>query len=502
MPNAFSNLWQLFCAIAGRVPHATALVDEDRTLSYGQTLRQCTEVAAALRAAGIVAGRPVLVSTDHTIQGVLALLATYAAGAVPVPVDPDSPVPRLRRTLELCDAGAALVDEAGQAALRGLDIPLVRVDFSADAAEGAVSTGSVAASSAPAYILFTSGSTGDPKGVVVTQANILSLIERAGEWDTSTADDIWACFHAFTFDVSMWEVWRPLSLGAQLYVVPRAAQMDLRLAHSLLAKRGVTSLCQTPTACRVFAEHVAEVGVPDRLARMLLAGERLDFAALKPFLRSVADGRLEVWNVYGPTEATIYATAYRVTADDIERERRSLIGRPLPGVSVRVHQPTTDGIGELWLAGPGIAAGYLRDPALTEDRFCAVDRQRWYRTGDMVRHLGNGMLEFAGRNGGYLKVRGFRIDPGEIITAVTAYPGVTDAAVIAVDSSYGQTIVCAVVRGPAGIVSELELRRHLGHILPSYMRPGRIVFVDRLPRLSSGKLDPSALQHLVEELMR
>ncbi|EEP71460.1 non-ribosomal peptide synthetase [Micromonospora sp. ATCC 39149] len=499
MPNAFSNLWELFRGVAGRVPHATALVDEDRTLTYDQTLRRCVEVAAALRTAGIVAGQAVLVSTDHTIQGVLALLSTYAAGAVPVPVDPDAPAPRLRRTLELCGAGVALVDETGQAALQQLGVPLVRVDTATAPTEAAVAASSTAAS--PAYILFTSGSTGDPKGVVVTQANLLSLIDRAGEWDTSTGEDVWACFHAFTFDVSMWEIWRPLSLGAQLYVVPRAAQTDLRLAYALLAERGVTSLCQTPTACRVFAEHVAGTGVPDRLARLLLAGERLDFAALKPFLTAVADGRLEIWNVYGPTEATVYATAYRITSDDIERERRSLIGRPLPGVSTRVHEPAADGVGELWLAGPGIAAGYLGDAPLTEDRFLADEQQRWYRTGDMVRDVGGGMIEFLGRNGGYLKVRGFRVEPGEIVAAVTACSGITDAAVAVVDTPYGQAIVCAVVRSPAGIVSELELRRHLGQTLPSYMRPGRIVFVDRLPRLSSGKLDPHALRRLVEERM-
>jgi acyl-coenzyme A synthetase/AMP-(fatty) acid ligase len=249
----------------------------------------------------------------------------------------------------------------------------------------------------------------------------------------------------------------------------------------------------------MFAGRVAEIGVPKRLARLLLAGERLDFGALEPFLPAVASGGLEVWNVYGPTEATVYATAYRVTAGDIRRERRSLIGRPLPGVGVRIDRPAADGVGELWLTGPGIADGYLDDIQLTERQFPRGYGQRWYRTGDLVRDVGDGVLEFAGRNGGYLKIRGFRVEPGEVVAAVTAYPGVAAAAVAVIAASQGDVLVCAVVRGSGKTLSELELRRHLGHTLPSHMRPGRIVFIDRLPRLSSGKLDPHALRNLVEQ---
>jgi len=498
MPDTSNSLWDLFRTVADRVPHAVALRDEDLTLSYDQTLHRSADVGAALLAAGVVPGQAVLVSTDHTVQGVLALLATYAVGAVPVPVDPACPTPRLHRTRELCGASAALVDETGQAALHRLGVPFVRVD-TAVAPPRATGTPGPYAAAPTAYILFTSGSSGDPKGVVVTQANILSLIDHADEWDTSTGDDVWACFHAFTFDVSMWEIWRPLSLGAQIYVVPRAAQTDLRLAYSLLAERGVTSLGLTPTACRMFTERVAESGVPDRLARLLLAGERLDFASLKPFLPAVADRRLEIWNAYGPTEATVYATAHRITADDIERETRSLIGRPLPGFGMRVHEPNADGVGELWLTGPGVAAGYLGDGQLTQDRFPTGDGQRWYRTGDLVRDVGDGVLAFVGRSGGYFKVRGFRVEPGDIVAAVTAYPGIIDAAAVALDTAYGQTLACAVVRTPGNTVSELDLRRHLGRTLPSYVRPGRIIFTDRLPRLSSGKLDPLAVQHIIED---
>jgi non-ribosomal peptide synthetase component F len=321
--------------------------------------------------------------------GVLALLAVTAAGATPVPVEPDQPTPRLARLARATDARLALVDDAGRAAMAACAFPALHV-LDAVRADPA---GLAERDPAPlAYVLFTSGTTDTPKGVEVTQANMLSLLAGASRWDTSTAEDTWACFHAFTFDVSMWEVWRPLSLGATVHVLPRAAQADGDLTHALVDRQRVTSLCQTPTAARLLARTVKEKGVPRSLRRLLLAGERLDFSVLEPLLPEVASGALEVWNMYGPTEATVYATAHRVTTADIEQGTRSLIGRPLPGVGVEIHAPDADGVGELWLSGDAVAAGYRGDPALTATRFVAdAGGRRAYRTGDLVRATDGGV---------------------------------------------------------------------------------------------------------------
>lgn len=480
------HLWDLVEGQVAARPNAPAIRDLHETYSYAQVRRRAINVAGALRAADVGRGDPVLVCTDRTARALVGHLGVVAAGATLVPVEPDGPVPRLERILAASGANVALTDEAGVAALSGQPVLVVDLNDAMAREDGGASQ----ASADVAYLLFTSGSTGIPKGVRLTRRNLLAFLADAPRWESSGKDDVWASFSAFTFDVSMFELWRPICTGAQVFVVPRVAQLDASSLPDLIDAEGITSICQTPTAGRLFAVAASDHGPPSSLRRLLLAGERLDMAMLAPFAEAVRDDRLAVFNMYGPTETTIYATGYRVTANDIAYERRALIGRGLPHVRTRVAQPDGDGIGELWISGAGVAAGYCNDPELTAQRFVSSADGVSYRTADLVRDVGDGVLEFVGRASGYVKVRGYRIEPGEVAAALSSHPQVAQAVATATDQLDGGTaIVCAVVARPGTNPTEAELRKHAARHLPSYMRPARIVFFDSFPQLASSKLD-------------
>jgi amino acid adenylation domain-containing protein len=499
-------LWNLFTGIARTTPGAPAVRDAGTSYTYAQAHSGCLNAANALIAAGVAPGDAVLVCTDQNAHGVLAILAVSAAGGTPVPVEMAGPQARFERIVAASGAHIALVDDQGRETVSGMGIPALAIGeaMSSSRAGLPARAARAAGSSDLAYVLFTSGSTGAPKGVEVTQANVLSLLAGAPRWHRGGAADVWGCFHSFTFDISMWEIWRPLTMGAQIFVFPRAAHIDADLAYSLAGEQGITVLCQTPTAARLLANRVSRSGMPPHLRRLMLAGERLDFAALKPFAAAVAGGQLEIWNLYGPTEATIYCTGYRIGPGDIGPEKRSLIGRALPGVNVAVHEPDADGIGELWITGDQVAAGYRGDPELTRERF-VVDAagHRAYRSGDLVRDCGDGALEFIRRAGGFVKVRGYRIEPGEIVSGLCAHPDVEQAAAFVTEVlPWGATVVCAVAPRRGAAVTEIALRRHAAQALPYYMRPARIVLVAALPQLPSGKLDEPALRAGVEQQLR
>jgi amino acid adenylation domain-containing protein len=493
------GLWHRFARCARRRPNAQALRDVTASYTYSQAHRLSLTAASALAAVGLSPGDTVLVCTDRNVDGIVALLAVAAAGGTPVPIEPESPAPRLERIAAAAGARLALVDDLGGPAVAARGMTTLHIQDALGQAPADGTNPAPRAAAELAHVLFTSGSTGVPKGVEVTQANMAALLDAAPGWDTSAEDDVWACYHAFTFDVSIWEIWRPLTLGAQVFVLPRAAQLDGDLAYSLVDSHGVTGLCHTPTAARLLTGRIAKSGLPGRLRRLLIGGERLDFASLGPLAPAVADGRLEIWNMYGPTETTTYSTAHRISAADIEHESRSLIGRALPDTITEIRDADSDGVGELWISGDGVTAGYRGDPGLTGERFVTgAGGRRAYRTGDLVRDTGGGVLEFVGRAGGFVKVRGFRIEPGEVVTAMCAHPAVAQAAATVSDAfPWGATVVCAVVPQPGAAVAEVDLRRHAAALLPGYMCPGRIVFLDALPLLPSGKLDELALRSAV-----
>ena len=489
-----------FLAQAAAAPEAPAVTDEHGTSSYAELRRQAYSVAGRLAGAGVARGDAVIVAAGRTREAVAAIVGVALAGAAYVPLDPREPAPRVDAIVEDSGAAVALADDSAAESLGATDLLVL------DLAAGPAGDGA-APSLGPddlAYVLFTSGSTGRPKGVEITHGNFAAFLAGATAWAGLGPSDALACYHAFTFDISLWEVWGPLTYGAHVVVVPQLAQIDAGLLLEILASMRVTCLHQTPTALRQLGAAVARAGVPETLRSLFVGGERLDFRWLEPFTEAMAERGLEPWNLYGPTETTIAATGRPIRVEETQGETPSLIGRALPHVEVGVFDE--DGApareGELRIAGPGVGAGYRGLPG--DERFGrdALGR-RVFRTGDLVRVAEGGELEFLGRSGGFVKVRGYRIEPDEVTTALESHPDVLEAAVCVTDVlGDADELAAAVVLRPGTSATDGELRRHVGARLPAHMRPARIVVVDALPRLPSAKLDRNGVRDLVAELLR
>jgi len=490
------NLAELVFARAALCPEAVALVAAGERLSYGELARRARELAAELAARGAGPEVRVGVALERGPELVTAILATLAAGAAYVPLDPAWPEARV--AFMLADSGAALLLTRSHLAPRftaapGAPGPAVlcldrrREDLPAGPPGAPLPA---AASGNLAYIIYTSGSTGRPKGVAIEHRSALALIAWAREtfpepWLAGTLAATSVCF-----DLSIFELFVPLAAGARVILV------DTALHLLTLPEAGEVTLVNTvPSA---MAELLAARGLPPSVRAVHLAGEPLTGKLAAAVYR---DSRAEaVWNLYGPSEDTTYSTAARVPR---EGDRPPTIGRPIAGTAVRLldggGRPVPPGaVGEIHLAGAGLARGYLGRPALTAAAFVPDPEAgagggpggRLYKTGDLARYRADGELEFLGRRDRQVKTRGFRIELGEVEAALIAHPAVREAAVIArQDPEGGGDLVAYVVQD-----HDLSgLRDFLRERLPAYMVPGLFIPLAELPLTPSGKIDRRAL---------
>ncbi|WP_261720514.1 non-ribosomal peptide synthetase [Streptomyces sp. FZ201] len=452
---------------------AVAVVDGGVRVSYGELNARANRVAHALIGAGVGRGDLVAVRMGRGADLVAALLGVWKAGAAYVPVDPAYPVERQEWLLADC-VPVAVVESVP---VEGPECDPVGVGGE---------PGDVA------YVIYTSGSTGRPKGVVVEHRQVVRLFRAAGEWCRVGAGDVWSFFHSFAFDFSVWEVFGALTSGGSVVVVPGEVARSAEEFYALVCGEGVTVLSQTPSA---FAQLVAVRGVralPHALRYVVLGGEALEPGVLRPWF--ACEPGVTVLNMYGITEATVHVTVRRVTEADVGLSV-SPIGVPLGDMRAYVldgrMRPVPVGVvGELYVGGAGVARGYLGRPELTAERFLEdpfVPGGRVYRTGDLVRCSVSGELEYVGRNDAQVKVRGYRIEPGEVEAALLECPGVREAAVIARQDS----LVAYFVGEDTGTTE--DLRQSLTQRLPSYLVPSAYVRLDAFPLTVNGKLDRSAL---------
>ncbi|HRC88029.1 MAG TPA: amino acid adenylation domain-containing protein, partial [Thermoanaerobaculia bacterium] len=362
-----------------------------------------------------------------------------------VPIDPE--YPQERRAFLLADSGARLLLAAPSAAPADAGIPTLAVGFDRLSSRPAVASSSAEpggplSPEATAYVIYTSGSTGKPKGVMVSHANVVRLFEATEPWFRFGPGEVWSLFHSYAFDFSVWEIWGALLYGGRLVVVPHAVSRDPERFLDLLEQERVSFLNQTPSAFYqlLWAASARPEGAALALAWVVFGGEALDLASLAPwFRRPLSAARLV--NMYGITETTVHVTYRPVSAEDLGDRARSPLGVPIPDLELHLldglGQPVPQGIaGELWVAGAGVARGYLGRPGLTAarfspDPFSGRPGARCYRSGDLARRLVNGELEYLGRADQQLKVRGFRIEPGEIEAVLEALSGVRQAIVLA-----------------------------------------------------------------------
>ncbi|MBD5633031.1 MAG: amino acid adenylation domain-containing protein, partial [Candidatus Eremiobacteraeota bacterium] len=356
-----------------------------------------------------------------------------------------------------------------------------------------------------AYAIWTSGSTGNPKGVAISHGSVVRLFAATADALHYGSDDVWTMFHSYAFDVSVFEMWGALAHGGRLVVVPHWLGRAPDELHALVRSEAVTVLCQTPTAFREFDRIDAAASAPlGHLRLLVLAGEALEPAQLSAWFSRHGDVRPSVVNIYGPTEITIFATMRVMREVDTRSALRSPIGGPVADVSAYVldaaRRPVPVGVdGELYIGGPGVAAGYLRRPELTEQRFLpdpysTVAGARMYRTGDRVRMLPNGELDFIGRLDDQVKVRGFRIELGEVEAALRLHPAIRHAAVVARAGPSGALQLAAYFVFAPGVSIENErLREFVAERLPGHAVPSFFVPLAELPMLTSGKIDRTRL---------
>jgi amino acid adenylation domain-containing protein len=352
------------------------------------------------------------------------------------------------------------------------------------------------------YVIYTSGSTGAPKGVLVTDANVVRLFESTRHQFDFGEHDVWTMFHSPTFDFSVWEIWGALLHGGRLVVVPYETARSPDALIDLMAAERVTVLNQTPTAFWEFmrAESVRERPLPS-LRLIFCGGEKLDIGPLRRWFERHGD-RVKLVNGYGITETTVFVTFREIQPGDLAKPG-SPIGRPLPDLDVylldRRGRLVPVGVtGEIHVGGAGLARGYLNRPELTAERFqphpfSSSRTARLYSSGDLARHRTDGDLEFLGRMDDQIKIRGFRVEPGEIEAAIRDYAGVREAVVAMQEPAPGDRRLVAYVVWEVPNTDSGGLRRFVETRLPDYMVPASFVAMPALPHTSSGKVDRSSL---------
>ncbi|WP_244478976.1 non-ribosomal peptide synthetase [Methylobacterium sp. Leaf106] len=483
---------------AGRRPHAVAVTCEGEQATYADLETRAARLARRLVREGVRPGDLVGLCAERSISLVVGILAILKSGAGYVPLDPAYPADRLAFMLADCGARhvlatACLVDSLPE----GGPKPIL-MDGPAASEDGGPPLPPAPHPEQPAYVIYTSGSTGRPKGVVVTHANAARLLTTTQDDFGFAEDDVWTLFHSYGFDFSVWEIFGALCHGGRLVVVPREVARAADAFLDLLVREGVTVLNQTPSAFRPLMQ--AALARPRGLAlrHVVFGGEALDVSALRPWFERFGDASPRLVNMYGITETTVHVTYRPLVADDANRAD-SPIGEALPDLTLHLLDsnldPVPDGVaGELHVGGAGLAQGYLGRAALTAERFVpdpfGPPGARLYRSGDLAVRRPDGTLAYLGRADGQVKLRGFRIETGEIAAALRAEPGVIDAAVILRDAAGDRHLVAYVVG--EGIDAD-ALRSGIVRRLPAYMVPAHILVVASLPLTPNGKLDLRAL---------
>ncbi|MFE6281176.1 amino acid adenylation domain-containing protein [Streptomyces sp. NPDC057877] len=487
-----TTLPEAFAAQVARTPHAAAVVYADERLTYAELAARARVLAARLRARGAGPGQFVAVAVPRSAELMVALLGVLQSGAAYLPVDLDYPADRVAHMLT--DSGATTVVTLSAAAERlpeGTDTAVLLLDVEEPPP---VAPHSTPAPDDPAYLIYTSGSTGRPKGVVVTHRAIVNRLAWMQGAYGLRADDRVLQKTPSSFDVSVWEFFWPLLEGAAVVLARPDGHRDPVYLAGLVREQRITTLHFVPSMLEAFLatdEVTADPGWAASLRRVLSSGEALPVAAARRWHELTG---VPLHNLYGPTEAAVDVTYHPY--DPAEHGTTVPIGRPVWNTGLRVLdaclRPVPDGVpGELYLTGVQLARGYHARPALTAERFPAdpygPPGSRMYRTGDLVRRRAGGVVEYLGRTDRQVKLRGNRIEPGEVEAALAALPEVARAAVTVRDD----TLVAYVV-APAD-VDVSGLRAAVADRLPAAMVPGAWVVLDALPLTPSGKLDRAAL---------
>ncbi len=486
---------QLFEAQVDRMPDAVALSMGHKTIPYSQLNTQANQLARYLQTQGARPGTAVGIGLERSVEMVIALLAVLKTGAAYVPLDPDYPRDRLRFMSENASliavlTSASLSDRYDTQACRILYLDREQERITQEPCHNLPPT---ITPQDLAYILYTSGSTGQPKGVEIPHRALVNFLCSIRQEPGCSAQDVMLSVTTLSFDIAGLELYVPLLVGARVEIATRAVAMDGRQLRALCEAVQPTIMQATPATWRMLVE--AGWQGSHRLT-ILCGGEALpsDLAAL------LLDRCLALWNMYGPTETTIWSTIEKVERTD----REITIGRPIANTEVYVLdqflQPLPIGVsGELYIGGHGLARGYRGRHELTQDRFILhpfspEPHAKLYRTGDLARYRADGRIVHLGRVDHQVKIRGFRVELGEIEVALSRHPSISQAVVTARDDRSGiKQLVAYVVCQEGPTPSQAELRSFLRAEIPEYMIPSLFVFLETMPLTANNKVDRKAL---------
>ncbi|MSU97441.1 amino acid adenylation domain-containing protein, partial [Pseudomonas mandelii] len=489
----------VFEAQVARDPEATALIVEGETLSYGELNVRANRLAHWLIEQGVGPDRRVAICVERSAGMVVGLLAILKAGGAYVPLDPTYPGDRLAYILADTAPVLVLADAAGRQALGEalqthtvLDPNEVLTE-----AEGNLQIPGLTPHNL-AYLIHTSGSTGQPKGVMIEHRGLVaSTLARTTVYQPG-ADAVFLLLSSVAFDSSVAGIFGTLTTGGALCLPGSNAVVDPHIISRLLIENQVTSVLMVPSLARLVLPQVAQLGC-GQLRQVIVAGETCPAKLVHEVTSSFT--HVELFNEYGPTEATVWAAVHRCSSEDVDPVP---IGRPI--ANARVYLLDAHGVpvplgavGEMYIGGAGVARGYLNLPDLTAERFlldpfAGKPDARMYKTGDLARYLPNANLVFLGRNDDQVKIRGLRIEPGEIAARLSGHPAIREAVVEVQGVDPDKRLVAYVVAQPeAGLPLAGRLRDYLSEWLPDYMVPSAFVLIERLPLTPNGKLDRKAL---------
>ena len=486
---------QLLEAQARRTPQAIAVTFGDNSLDYAELNLRANQLARLLQQQGVARETLVGVCLERSLEMVVALLGILKAGAAYVPLDPAYPKDRIQHVLE--DAHVrVLITQPELLKQLPSSAKTICLDPQWKALTGQSGDGvaTEVASSNLAYVIYTSGSTGKPKGVQLEHRSVVNFLCSMQKQPGFAQNDVLVAVTTLSFDIAGLEMYLPLLSGGRIVIAPREATYDGRLLSELIEKSKATVMQATPATWRLLFESGWR---GDRRLKVLVGGEALPAELAHELVARCG----EIWNMYGPTETTIWSSLYRVRGD----EGRILpIGQPIANTTFYVlddaRQPVPVGSeGELYIGGEGLARGYFERPELTAEKFVpdpfsALPQARMYRTGDLARFREDGNVEYLGRLDHQVKIRGFRIELGEIEAVLDQHPDVLRSVVVAREESSGdKRLVAYVVCNTDSTASSAELREHARSQLPDYMVPSAIVQLGTLPLTPNGKVDRKAL---------
>ncbi|GAB2883343.1 amino acid adenylation domain-containing protein [Microbulbifer echini] len=485
-----------------------ALTCGGNQLTYLELNTRANQLARYLKERGANTEVLIGVYLERSTDMVVALLAILKASAAYVPIDPNYPEVRVRHIIEDSGLELMLSDQEIPLAQEIADLDIIRMDSCRvqeelhNYSKENLDTGELKPESL-AYVIYTSGSTGLPKGVLVEHGNIVRLFNSTNEQFQFCPDDVWTMCHSYAFDFSVWEIWGALSYGGRLVIVSQETSRSYDDLYRLLIEEQVTVLNQTPGSFYQLA-HIDEAHrSPLSLRFVIFGGEALNLAALKPWVSHRGDTSPQLVNMYGITETTVHVTSRIIRTKDIESAQGSLIGSPISDLSLYIFDRSMNvlppgAIGEMYVGGNGVSRGYLNRDVLTSERFCKhplIPEIRLYKTGDLARRIAGDEIEYLGRIDDQVKVRGFRIEPGEIEQQILTLGKVKSAVVNMCSNDLEDTYLVAYVCLDKGQneTSLDDVRQYLRERLPEYMQPSFYMELDQIPLTANGKVDRKSL---------